>query len=270
MYVAETKVVRLAEPLEPYIWRIVVHGQSTVLHKQTVGVRPRRSHRNAFLVLHRLVVAEQVHNKLREFQRPLRLFRFSGVGVRSASLRVITGAPYADDVIIKVNVLPLQPEQLAPSEPTVNRQREERAVLDRSLFQEHEKLFDLFERVDLLLLFLALRHADLRAGVLREHIHLHRIRQHVRDEAEVVDDRLARQRLAASEIFPVHREVVDELLDLPRRDLIESHVPDRGEHSLGEVLHSFERGAAKVKLRILLEPLFGEFLKLHVCSHLTV
>ena len=51
MYVAEAEIVALAKLHEPYIRRVIVHRQPTFLHEQSVGVRPRRPHRDTLLTV---------------------------------------------------------------------------------------------------------------------------------------------------------------------------------------------------------------------------
>ena len=81
VYITETEIVCFTEFFEPEIRCVIVHWLAIPLDEQAVVIYPLRSELFTLNVLLVLVLMKHIHYALRKFQRSLRFFCFSGVGI---------------------------------------------------------------------------------------------------------------------------------------------------------------------------------------------
>ena len=152
----------------------------------------------------------------------------------------------------------------------VNSELEEHPELCRNILsvKKLKDTSDFLNRVDILFLCFAFGYCDLSAGVVGEHIHLDRIAEYIGNEAQMMNDGLSRKRSARAFACAVDM-VVDKLLNVPARNLVEPQMPDCGVHSCCKLFHSLKRGIAQIDFCVFLKPLLGKGFKLDCCYDLS-
>ena len=264
--VTETEIVFFTEFFEPEIRCIVVHRSAVPLYEQAVIVLPFRAEFLTLCVLLFLVLTEHIHDALWKFKRTLRLLCLGGVGVDTLRSSVVACPADADNVMLPVNVLPLQAEHFSSAETAVYRQSKESAVFQRCGFKELKELCDFFQSVDVLLFLLTFRNGNTLAAVVSEHFHLHSVAEHVADETEMMNGCLSRQRSAVFQAFAVKCQIVNKLLNMTAGDLVKSQMTDSRVNPHSELFHSLIGSVAEIEFSVFLKPLFRIFLTLAFTS----
>lgn len=262
----EGQVVFFAKLFQPLIRLAQSHRGSIQLCEQPPALMPLVTKGKTLTALVGLQALYQIEDPRRQLQRPAALDRFRRSG-EDAVLRGIERNPLdSDGVLLVVEVMELKPAQFFPSETAEQSQSKEHLPLDRSPGQSVQKRLGFFQGVTLLLqASLQSRQRHSYTGVIVQHPCFDRIGEDVRDQGEMILDRLG---CKASLRVPLIRsgltKRIDKTLDLPGRDLIHVEMAKSVIDSRGHLLVVLQGALAQVWDDVLLEPLLREGLELDV------
>lgn len=269
VYIFEGHSHTSAVALQPLKRCLRIHRLAVPLREQSVVLHPLCPEPSCFDSLLRSEPPQQVHYYLGHLRYTLGASRLGSVRVDTLLRGVLRRTSDVDEVIFKVDVLPLKSQHLTSTESAVYRKHEVELILHRLIVQIGEQRPHLIQREYLLFELLLLRHEHSPARIVAQHTHSYRVCKHVADEAQVVDRCLARERFACGLVPAVYHHICDETLNVARSYLVDPLVSQCRIDTLGELFHSCVGSWSEVDLRVLLEPLLRKSLELYRRGYLS-